>query len=76
MRLRSKLNFIDAIVSKFIMTGLNSNLNNIVTSISVLSNNSKYAEKLLLNFQKHENGFTNMRLKTALIPNVGKTLGK
>ena len=52
-----KLNFIDAIVLKFNMAWLKSNLNNIIISISVLSNKSsktKMQKKLLQNFQNHE----------------------
>ena len=55
MRLRSKLNFIDAIVLKFNMAWLKSNLNNIIISISVLPNHSsktKNAEKSIAEFSK------------------------
>ena len=55
MRLRSKLNFIDAIVLKFNMAWLKSNLNNIKTSISILSNNScktKIYRKNIAEFSK------------------------
>ena len=58
--LRSKLNFIDAIVLKFNMAWLKSNLNNIITSISILSNHSsktKMQKNLLQNFQKNETSF-------------------
>ena len=90
MRLRSKLNFIDTIVLKFYMARLKSNLNNIITSILVLLNNSsktKLCGKITTEFSKtmktvffdsktHLTCYTNMRLKTALIPFVGKTYGK
>ena len=90
MRLRSKLNFIDAIVLKFNTAWLKSNLNNIITSISVSSNNkskTKVCRKSTIEFPKtmkivlfdsktHSTRYTNMRLKTALIPFVVKTHGK
>ena len=90
MRSRSKLNFIDAIVLKFNMAWLKSNLNNIITSISVLSNISsktKICRKITVEFSKtmkivffdsktHLTHYTNIRLKTALILIVGKTHGK
>ena len=52
MRLRSKLNFINAIVLKFNMAWLKSNLNNIITSISVLSNHSSKTKKKKKNAKK------------------------
>ena len=93
MKLRSKLNFIDAIVSKFNMAWLKSNLNNTITSISILSNNSsktkickkkkknyyrifKIMKTIFFDSETHLTCYTNMRLKTTLIPFVGKTHGK
>ena len=90
MWLTLKLNFIDAIVLKFNMAWLKSNLNNVITSISVLSNNSsktKICKKITAKFSKtmkvvffdsktHSTRYTNMRMKIALIPIVGKTHGK
>ena len=72
------------------MAWLKSNLNNIITSILVLSNNSsktKLCRKITTKFSKnmktifidsktHLTCYTNMRLKTALIPFVGNTHGK
>ena len=69
------------------MEWLKSNLNNVITSISVLSNNSSKTRKIIAKFSKtmkvvffdsktHSIRYTNVRMKTALIPIVGKTHGK
>ena len=72
------------------MAWLKSNLNNIIKSILVLSNNSsktKICGKISTKFSKmmktvffdsktHLTHYTNIRLKTALILIVGKTHGK
>ena len=90
MRLRSKLDFIDAIILKFNTAWLKSNLNNIITSISVLSDNNfktKLCRKITTEFSKtmktvffdsktHSTCYTNIRLKTALIPLLGKHMEK
>ena len=55
MRLRSKLDFIDAIILKFNTAWLKSNLNNIITSISVSSDNNsktKLCRKITTEFSK------------------------
>ena len=84
------MNFIDAIVLKFNMAWLKSNLNNIIISISISSNNSsktKLCRKITAKFPKtvktvlfdsktHSTRYTSMRLKIALIPFVVKTHGK
>ena len=69
------------------MAWLKSNLNNVIISILVLSNNSSKTRKITAKFSKtmkvvffdsktHSIRYTNMRMKTALIPIVGKTHGK
>ena len=55
MRLRSKLDFINAIILKFNTAWLKSNLNNIITSISVSSDNNsktKLCRKITTEFSK------------------------
>ena len=72
------------------MAWLKSNLNNIITSISVLSKHSsktklcreitakfsKTVKTIFFNSKTHSKCYTNMRLKTALITFVGKTREK
>ena len=69
------------------MAWLKSNLNNVIISILVLSNNSSKTRKITAKFSKtmkvvffdsktHSIRYTNMRMKTALIPIVEKHMEK